>query len=169
MERLLARLLGPRADVEDVLQLTLIAAVSAFPRFRGEASVTTWLARIAVRTAHAHLRSASVRRPRVALELLPTEPRDDGPSVEQRMDAHRALRRLHEHLDALGPRKRIAFVLHAVDGRTVDEVAALMGATVAGTKSRLFFARRALMARVTRDPALRDILGSLSTTRRNER
>jgi RNA polymerase sigma-70 factor (ECF subfamily) len=157
LERLIGRLIGPTADVEDLLQNTLIAAIDAFPRFRGEASVRTWLARIAVHVAGDHLRRPEARRPRVALELLAAEPRAPGPDPEAALDERRALERLYIHLDAISAAQRIAFVLHVVDGRSIGEVAALMGATEAGTKSRVFFGRRALMARISRDPALRDL------------
>jgi RNA polymerase sigma-70 factor (ECF subfamily) len=160
LERLLARLVGPSGDLEDLLQTTLIAAVEGLPRFRGEASIRTWLARIAVHSVHAWLRQTERRRPRVALELLTSEPADQGPSPERALGDKRAVARLYEHLDALEPRKRIAFVLHVVEGRPIDEVAALMAASGPATKSRVFFGRRALMARVRRDPALRELIAS---------
>ncbi len=54
--------MGPGADVQDLLQETFVAAIHAFPRFRGEASVRTWLHQIAVNVARHHLRSARRRR-----------------------------------------------------------------------------------------------------------
>jgi RNA polymerase sigma-70 factor (ECF subfamily) len=161
LERLLGRLVGRSADVEDLLQTTLVAAVEGLARFRGEASVSTWLARIAVYTAHAHLQRPDARRARVPLELVGSEPSDGGPSPEATAEARRAVAALEHHLDAIGARKRIAFVLHVVDGRPIAEVAALMGASETATKSRVFFARRALLARVAKDPALREALGAM--------
>jgi len=40
----------------------------------------------------------------------------------------------------------------------LEEVAALMGAGVAATKSRVFWARRELLGRAARDPRLRDLV-----------
>src|SRR5512143_4164770 len=57
IERTLSRVVGSRADVEDLVQRTFVAAIVAFPRFRGEASVRTWLTSIAVRLAQAQLAS----------------------------------------------------------------------------------------------------------------
>ncbi len=161
LERLIGRLMGLRPDVEDVLQLTMIAAIEAFPRFRGEASVRTWLASIAVHTVHSHLRRAENRRPRVALELLSSEPHDDRPAADATADARRAVDLLYAHLDAIGARKRIAFILHVVEGRPMNEVAALMGATGFATKSRVFFARRELLRRVGRDARCCALLASI--------
>jgi RNA polymerase sigma-70 factor (ECF subfamily) len=157
LERLLVRLVGPVADVEDLLQLVMIAAVSAFPRFRGEASVRTWLARIAVNIVREHLRRPERKR-RVSLELVPDEPVHDAEPADEVADHRRRLERLYHHLNALPAKQRIAFVLHVFEGRPVDEIAALMSATVAATKSRVFLARRALLARARKDPRLADLV-----------
>jgi RNA polymerase sigma-70 factor (ECF subfamily) len=157
LERQLARLLGADADLEDVLQATLVAAVRAFPRFRGEAPVGLWLARIAVNVAHEHLRRPDRRR-RVPLEVLgpADEPVDAAPPADRVTDGRRRLARLYHHLDSLGARNRTAFILHVLEGRPVDEVAAIVGASRVTTRSRVFLARRALLYRARRDPALRD-------------
>jgi RNA polymerase sigma-70 factor (ECF subfamily) len=151
LERLLGRLSGPGADLEDLLQATFEAAILAFPRFRGEASVATWLTRIAVRTAlHAHRRS----RRRATLALVRAERPEPGTPPDDQADARRKLERLHHHLQGIGVKKRIAFLLHVVEGRSMEEVAALMGASRAATKSRVFWARRELLAAICRDPLL---------------
>ena len=155
IERLIARLVPETADAEDLLQNTLAAAIVAFPKFRGDATVKTWLSRIATCQVQDHWRSPARRR-RAGLEVV------DGDLVAPgRADAHaearRRLDRLYEHLAAIGPRKRIAFVLHVIDGRPIDEVATIMGATVAATRSRVLWGRRALMARLRRDPLLADL------------
>jgi RNA polymerase sigma-70 factor (ECF subfamily) len=160
VERLLVRLVGPGPDVEDLLQLVLIGAVTAFPRFRGEASVRTWLARIAVNIVREHLRRPERKR-RVALELVPEEPVFEAAPADQQLDHRRRLERLYHHLNALPAKQRIAFVLHVFEGRPVDEIAALMSATVAATKSRVFLARRAILARARKDPRLADLFATL--------
>jgi DNA-directed RNA polymerase specialized sigma24 family protein len=65
--------------------------------------------------------------------------------------------RLNHHLQAISPKKRIAFVLHVFEGLPIEEVAALTAASVTATKSRVFWARRELIKRAQRDPILRDI------------
>jgi len=151
LARLLTRIVGPSVDVEDLLQDTFAAAIPAFGRFRGEASIKTWLHRIAVHVAHQHLRRPRHRR-EVALDDPETVARDPEPAGEPEL---RALTlRLYRHLDALDATKRIALVLYAIEEYTVDEIAALMGASRAATKSRIFWARRALLRRMRRDPRL---------------
>jgi RNA polymerase sigma-70 factor (ECF subfamily) len=162
LDRLLTRLAGPSGDVEDLLQITLIEAVTAFPRFRGEASVQTWLCRIAVNVFRGHLRRPERRR-RVALALVPeardpVEPADPAPGPDHVLERRRQLARLYQHLEAIGAKKRIAFVLHVIEGRPISAVAALMRASEMATKSRVFWARRELLARVRKDGRLREFL-----------
>jgi RNA polymerase sigma-70 factor, ECF subfamily len=158
LERVLGRIVGSSLEVEDLLQSTFLAAIHAFPRFRGEAQVRTWLARIAIRTAHDRLRSAAHRRrahlPDLEDEPDPTEAIDGESSV----DSKRRVHRLHHHLESIAPKKRVAFVLHVFEGMPIEEVAALTGASVTATKSRVFWARREMVRRAQRDPLLRDFV-----------
>lgn len=156
LERVLWRVAGRSLDVEDLLQSTLMAAIEAFPRFRGEAQVRTWLARIAVRIAQDRLRSASHRLRAQLPDLEATESGNDN-DAERDLDLRRKIERLELHLNALGPKKRTAFVLHVFEGMPLEEVAALTGAGLAATKSRVFWARRELLKRAARDPWLREL------------
>jgi RNA polymerase sigma-70 factor (ECF subfamily) len=158
LERLLGRVAGSALEVEDLLQSTFLAAIQAFPRFRGEAQVRTWLARIAIRIAQERLRSAAHRR---RADLPDLEESIDLRGVlelpDVSVDATRRLSRLRHHLEAIAPKKRVAFVLHVFEGLPIEEVAALTGASVTATKSRVFWARRELEKRAQRDPVLRDV------------
>jgi RNA polymerase sigma-70 factor (ECF subfamily) len=154
IERVLTRIAGFDEDIEDLLQMTFVAAIRAFPRFRGEASVKTWLTRIAVRIAQEQIRKPERRR-RVAYEARTDRSFDDtttGPDGS--VDVKRKLKRIYYHLNAIAPKKRTAFLLHVIEGYPIDEVAALVGASLTATKSRVFWARRELLARVNKDPIL---------------
>jgi RNA polymerase sigma-70 factor, ECF subfamily len=162
VERLLGRLVGSSPILEDLVQTTFLEALKTFHRFRGEASLATWVSRIAVHVAHHHFREKS-RRP-VTLEVIgpgeePMETKalyrggDTTPSLVA--DRRRIGRRLLAVLDRLSAKKRVAFVLHAIEGYSVDEVAALMDSGRAATRSRLWFARREIDAMIAADPVLR--------------
>lgn len=150
LERLLARMVGPRADVEDLLQETFAAAITAFPRFRGEAAVKTWLHQIAINVAHKFLRSPRHRREQ---PLDEQDERGVAASAEHALDARQRAVRLYIHLDRLDPAKRIALLLFTVEELSIAEIAALTGASRTATKSRLFWARRALLQMLRDDPA----------------
>lgn len=81
-----------------------------------------------------------------------------GAHPERALDDRRRLDRVHHHLAAIGPKKRVAYLLHTIEGLSVDEIAGLTGAGRFATKSRIYWARLALLARVRRDPLLRDLL-----------
>ncbi len=162
IERVLYRVVGPSSDLEDLLQLTLEQAIKAFPAFRGEASVRTWLTRIAVRTALHHLKHPAQKR-RASLEVIEggmSEASSSRPGHEA--DARARLRVLYEHLTLLDAKHRTAFVLFQVEGRSMEEVAALMDSSLSATKSRVMWARRKLFARLAKDPRSRDWLEEVS-------
>ena len=139
LERLLGRVAGSGLEVEDLLQSTFVAAIDAFPRFRGEAQVRTWLARIAIRIAQDRLRSAAHRRRGDLPDLEESaDPRGLFDAPDSSVDTGRRIRRLQHHLQAIAPKKRVAFVLHVFEGIPIEEVAALTGASVTATKSRVF-------------------------------
>jgi RNA polymerase sigma-70 factor (ECF subfamily) len=155
--RVIARLIGPSPDVEDLVQATFIEALQSLTTFRGEASLSTWVVRIGVHVVAHHLRRG-VRRP-APLQLLSDhdEPGDAAAPADRQLDAGRLAHRVHALLDRIAPKKRIAFLLHVMEGYSVEEVAALTGASRAATKSRIWFARRELLKLARHDPALRDL------------
>lgn len=156
LERVLFRIVGSSSDLEDLLQLTFEHALRAFAAFRGEATVRTWLTRIAVRTALHHLKHPAQKR-RVALDVIPGG-QGEGVSTSRphhEVEARARVQTLYEHLAHLDPKQRTAFLLFQVEGRSMEEVAALMDAGVSTTKSRVMWARRKLFARLGKDPRTR--------------
>lgn len=150
-------LVGPGPDAEDVLQQVFIALHRALPRFRGESLISTFLYRITVNVAYDHLRRRT-RRPvehdAAALDALI----DDAPTPEDRVHRRDELRQIFALLEQIKPKKRIAFVLVAVEGLSLAEAAELVGARVEAVKQRVLHARRelvALMASAERDAGRR--------------
>jgi RNA polymerase sigma-70 factor (ECF subfamily) len=152
---LLYRVLGPSGPHEDLIQETFLRVFRSLPQFRGEAQLSTWIGGIALNVAYGHLRSNPP--PAVRLELVP-DTRADEPGAEQQVAAREGLRRVYQILDRLDPRLRIAFTLHAIDGRPLREVAELTAASVVATKARVWRARRELDKRAQRDPLLQSYL-----------
>ncbi len=150
LARVLVRIVGPGAHVEDLLQDTFAEAITAFPRFRGEASVKTWLTRIAINVAHQHLRRPRHRR-EIVVDAPPEQASEDDP--QRTAESIAVSRRLYVLLDELDPARRIALVLFAIEEYSIEEIAALMGASRTATRSRIFRARRALMKAMKKDPA----------------
>ncbi len=160
VERVLGRLVGPVADLEDLTQTVFLEAISALSRFRGEASFKTWLLSIAAHVGQHYLRAGRVRR-HVPLDLVPEEALPGDPQHDRRIDERRLAGELHQLLDRISPKKRIALLLYVVEGHSIEDVAVLMGASQTATRSRVFFARRELRKLLSSDPRLAEHVAAL--------
>lgn len=147
----LYRVLGLNSDMDDLVQETFIEVFRSLPTFRGDALLSTWIDRIAVRVAYAYI---SRRKPEpVRLSLVPDAAGAEA-SAEDRASAREAARRLYAILDRIEPNQRIAYTLHVVDGRPIPEVARIMNASVVTTKVRAWRAARTIEKRAKHDPLL---------------
>jgi RNA polymerase sigma-70 factor (ECF subfamily) len=150
--RLVRRLLGPRGDVDDVVQAAFFEAFRSLPTFRGEATFSTWLTRIALRVT---MNVVGRRAPTVALADLggPADPRSPAPDPEEVAAAREGLARVDALLGRMSPKRRAAFVLHVLEGHSVEEVAEILDASPAAVRVRIHDARREIEQQVSRDPA----------------
>jgi RNA polymerase sigma-70 factor (ECF subfamily) len=139
---LLLRLLGDRAEAEDVAQEVMLRAWRGISRFRGNSSYFTWLYRIAVNEANRVLEKRA-RRPSATPigtdELqLPGSAADDPSRQAETRELRRALA---QALVELPPPLRSAIVLRDVEGLSTQEAAEIAGIGQAAFKSRLHQAR----------------------------
>ena len=77
------------------------------------------------------------------------------PALEDQVAARADLARMLALLERLSPKKRIAFILVAVEGCSLAEAAALIGAAEDTVKQRVLHARRDLLARLATASATR--------------
>lgn len=160
VHRIVYRLVGPSADLDDLVQTVFVEAFRSLPAFRGEALFSTWLARIAVRVTMHAVR----RRPPPSVALDATGAVDglalplDGADPERRAAARQGLAVLDALLAELRPKRRAAFVLHVLEGYSMEEVAAILNASTTAIKVRVHDARRFIEKRCQRDPRLLDLL-----------
>lgn len=140
--RVAARMLGDRAEAEDVAQEAMLRLWRVAPEWRqGEARVSTWLYRVVANLCTDRLR----RRRGVGLDEI-AEPEDGTPGVVERMiDTDRASA-LQDALDALPERQRQAVVLRHLEGLTNPEIAAVMQIGVEAVESLTARGKRALAA-----------------------
>jgi len=152
------------ADAEEVVQDVFLTLLRKSDTFEGRSALGSWIYRIA---ANAALNKRRGKRGEVETsleDLLPTfkadghrdgsrawvladwsqNPEDDVLSDETRATLSRALDRLPEHY-------RAVVVLRDVEGLSNEEVAAVLGESVASVKSRLHRSRMALREQLTRD------------------
>lgn len=156
-------LLRDPADAEEVVQETFLAALEKLPTFRGDAAFSTWLHRVAANAALMRLRRRR-RSPDGPAELPLEEllPRfddagrvDSGPYHDwsKRADEQLSDREIRSAVEAavqnLPEDYRIVFLLRDVEGFSSEEMAELLGISVAAAKSRLHRARLVLRARLS--------------------
>ena len=146
---LLLRLLGDRAEAEDVAQEVMLRAWQGIARFQGRSSYFTWLYRIAVNEANRALDKRARRPAGVAIRdqelLLPGDPADDPSRQAEVSELRTALARA---LAGLPPPLRTAIVLRDVEGLSTQEAAEIAGIGQAAFKSRLHQARLRVRAAV---------------------
>jgi RNA polymerase sigma-70 factor, ECF subfamily len=146
---LLLRLLGDRAEAEDVAQEVMLRAWRGINGFHGRSSYFTWLYRIAVNEANRALERRARRPAGVPLgpeELrLPTPPHEDPARQAEARELRLALARA---LGELPPPLRTAIVLRDVEGLSTQEAAAIAGVGQAAFKSRLHQARLRVRAAI---------------------
>ena len=115
--RLLMGILRDKARAEEVLQETFISAFQSIARFRGEASVSSWLARIATNRAYNAIRDES-RKKRTA----PPPGEEAVARFEPQVEGRDLARKVMAILDRMDPWKKLALLLQA-EGYTVAEIA----------------------------------------------
>jgi RNA polymerase sigma-70 factor (ECF subfamily) len=137
-------LTGRRADAEDAVQDVFLSVHRALPGFRGEARLSTWVYRVALRAA-LHVRSRQ----------RPGEPVGDDLSVDRaeaellsRDEARRTLAALQQ----LSAHHRAVLSLFALDGLSHREVAEVLGVPEGTIWSRLHAARKRLAEVLGRGP-----------------
>lgn len=134
------RATGSPDTAQDVVQEAWLAAWVALPAFRGHSAVRTWLVRIVTTRA-----LNALRRPRRTVPLdTVAEPAIAGTEHEAELrERATAVRRA---VAALPTRQREAVVLRDLEGLSYEEVAQVLGCSVASVKSALFRGRQALAA-----------------------
>jgi RNA polymerase sigma-70 factor (ECF subfamily) len=145
------RVLGSNRDIDDAIQEAFLAIFRSLSTYRGEALLATWIDRVCVHVGLRYLR----KRPRDRLPMLgvvTVESPERGP--DHRAEAREAARRLYAILDRIDPTHRTAFVLHAIDGRALRDVAEVMGASVIATKLRVWRTRQRVEAAARTDEML---------------
>ena len=143
--RLARSIVRDESEAEDVVQETYVRALAHLDEFRGEASLTTWLARIAANEALGRLRR---RRPTVDLtqaENVVALPGVGATTNPENVAARREIRRVIERaVDALPANFRTVFMLRAVEQMSIDETASLLGIPAETVKTRFHRANRQL-------------------------
>lgn len=151
--RLVRAVLRSNADAEDVLQEAYLTAFANLAGFHGEASLATWLSRIALNAALMRLRAERrlkrARPPTAAdAEIIPFPLSSSTADPERIMAQRQLLRLVEEATDALPETFRLVFVARIIEGLSLEETAALLDLPPATVKTRLHRARKLIRTRL---------------------
>jgi RNA polymerase sigma-70 factor (ECF subfamily) len=144
--RVLFSLVGDRDLADNLTQDCFLRAYQRRTTFRGEASVETWLIRIAVNLARDHARNRRWAFWRNILqqtsppeeEAAEIEIPDPGPSAERILLAREQLAAAEAVLKKISPQQRLAFSLRFFEEMTLEEIAEAMQVEVGTVKAHLF-------------------------------
>jgi RNA polymerase sigma-70 factor, ECF subfamily len=143
-----ARIVGPGADAEDVVQDAFLSAWKSIRSFEGT-SFRAWLFRIVTNRALDRVRS---RKRRAELPLEPAddeevtwaEPAAPGPELADLAASREALAVVEEALRNVPEDQRAALLLRDVEGFAYEEIAVMTSVEIGTVKSRIHRARVAV-------------------------
>ena len=155
--RLLLRMLGDRAEAEDLAQEVFISIFKAIDGFRGDSQLSTWVYRVAANHCRNRIKYL-VRRRRQLTEAYDesdqqsyeasAHARPEAP--DQLMEARQTEALLQEGLLSLDEDQRELLVLREVEHLSYEEIMAITGLPEGTVKSRLHRARAGLREHIER-------------------
>ena len=132
------RILHRQEDAEDAVQEAFLSAYRAFPSFKGQSKVSTWLYRIVVNACLMRIRKDKSRA-----KYLTQTGYEDAVVYDWTTDPERSAEnselqdRIRDGLSRLSPELRAAVVLRDVQELSTDEAAEILDISPPALKSRL--------------------------------
>ena len=148
-------------EAEDVAQEVFVEVYKTIGRFRGDAALSTWLYRLATSRALRNRRRARAQK-RFAYftsllgfdnGVLPEPP--DHAHPQALLEGQQQFQLLLAHVARLPDQQQLAFTLRHEQELSYEQIAAVLGTTVAAVESLLFRARNTLRKHV--QPSFRHV------------
>ncbi len=144
-----ARFLGPGEDARDAAQAVFLTLWRKARSLRDRASVAAWLHHVARNVARNAGRARALRKTREREAVAMAEQRRNGHGQwEQIKDV------VDDELDALDEKYRLPILLFHLEGRSLEETAALLGIKASTVGTRLSRGRKLLKDRLVRRGAV---------------
>ena len=147
---LVFRLMGPDAELDDVVHDVFVRALESLPRLREPSALRSWLFGIGCRAVM--IRFQRRRRQRwlrfMAPQAIPQVP------AAPPSDLGEELSDVYAILDGMDPEERMALVLHRVEELSLEDGARVSGTSLSTFRRRLARAEQKFFARARSRPAL---------------
>lgn len=153
------RMLGNRAEAEDVAQEVFITVFKTIDSFREESKFSTWLYRVAVNHCKNRIKYLARRHDRDRDELDETSHSANGaimnvqlrtPQPDRALEGAQMEGILQKAIEGLDDDHRIVVVLRDVEDLSIEEICEITGLPDGTVKSRLHRARLALRKKLQR-------------------
>ncbi|HET9400847.1 MAG TPA: sigma-70 family RNA polymerase sigma factor [Candidatus Acidoferrales bacterium] len=144
--RLAYRMTGNQADAEEVVQEAFLRAYRRLDKFEERANFGTWVYRIGVNCALDLMRKRKTEMEQRVTQRTDDEERPDlmesAASSDPTPERIALSGELKEHVEAamrlLSPVERTAFVLRHHEGRSIEEIGAVLKLSAGATKNSVF-------------------------------
>lgn len=136
------RMLGNRAEAEEVTQEVFVKMISKVDQYDGRASVASWLFAIASNACRDRLRRSS-RRPMVSLDAVAESPSPGVPADARLAERERSVA-VRRALSKLSDEQREALVLARYHDMPYAEIARTLKISEGAVKTRIFRAMKTL-------------------------
>ena len=143
------RMLGNRAEAEEVAQEAFVRAHRALGDFRGDAKLSTWLYAITSRLCLNRLASGERRLTRQGEDAL-LRLSDAGPRPDAALERRELETALGRAIAELPEDRRIVVVLRDLEGLSYEEIAQVLELELGTVRSRLHRARADLKEKLER-------------------
>ena len=151
------RMLGNRAEAEDVAQEVFITVFKTIDSFREEAKFSTWLYRVAVNHCKNRIKYLSRRHDRAQDELdenagavVASGPAGPMPRPDRAVEGMQLDKVLQDAIATLDEDHRLVIVLREIEDLSIEEICEITGLPDGTVKSRLHRARLALRKKIAR-------------------
>ncbi len=137
-------------DAEDVTQEVFVEVYRAIGRFREDASLSTWIYRIAVNKSLECIRKKKVKKRFAMITSLFGKDQQENIQVPDFrhpgviLEDKEKARILFQAIDKLAPNQKVAFVLHNIEGLSYQEIADVQQSTLSSVESLIFRAKTKL-------------------------
>jgi len=134
-------------DAEDAAQDVFVKAYQNLNRFKPEASLLTWLYRIAINTCIDYRRKPffeSLFKTSKEGDVFAVDQLADSPSPERLYESKQISHAIQLALGRLSEKLRTVIVLKEIEGLSYEEIAAILKVSIGTVKSRISRAREEL-------------------------